>query len=313
MIAACTLFEGKYHVGVAVLVNSLIANEFSGKVFIGYRGELPNWIDRRAEINHFNYWNNVKYMKVENAGLYFVPLEVESHLTNYKPYFMRDLLSEEAIGLEGLFYFDPDIVVTYNWSFYKLWLDAGIALVHEINNNDMPPSHPMRFLWNKVILKMSMITQNQMTSYINGGFCGVSKENKKFLDIWINVMKTGETYFDFNQKALGDSKSLLFPNVDQDALNIAAMASEPNLSLAGPDGMSFISGRNYMAHATGKVKPWNANFVKRALNGIAPKMSDKKYWEYADGPIKAFSDKEVASKRRSLKIASFISRFYKRS
>ena len=39
----CTLFEKDYHLGVAVLINSIVRGGFADSSWVGYRGELPPW------------------------------------------------------------------------------------------------------------------------------------------------------------------------------------------------------------------------------------------------------------------------------
>ncbi len=40
----CTLYEGDYHKGVAVLINTIVNGGFTGLFWVGYRGDLPPWV-----------------------------------------------------------------------------------------------------------------------------------------------------------------------------------------------------------------------------------------------------------------------------
>ena len=45
----CTLFEGNYEFGVASLINSLYVNGFKGSIFVGFKGDLPFWVNNLNE------------------------------------------------------------------------------------------------------------------------------------------------------------------------------------------------------------------------------------------------------------------------
>ena len=85
--SVCTLFEKHFHHGVAGLTNSLYKNGFRGNVYVGYRGELPNWCDSLIANPDLN-WEGAKSLKVKSdLTVHFLPVDTTFHLTNYKPYF----------------------------------------------------------------------------------------------------------------------------------------------------------------------------------------------------------------------------------
>ena len=51
----CTLYEGDYEVGVGALINSLVNNNFTGKIVVGHKGNLPTWLSSvtRADNSYF--------------------------------------------------------------------------------------------------------------------------------------------------------------------------------------------------------------------------------------------------------------------
>src|SRR4051812_41756077 len=107
----CTLFENHYHYGLAVLVNSLYKQGYTGNVYVGYKGALPNWVTNSGKVSsqiNFFEWSAVHTLKVSaELDLYFLPLTTDYHLTNYKPDFMLNLLNGPAGEADKIFYFDP--------------------------------------------------------------------------------------------------------------------------------------------------------------------------------------------------------------
>jgi hypothetical protein len=308
----CTLFEGNYHYGLASLTNSLFANGFRGDVFIGYKGVIPFWANSAEAENNIN-WDGAKlYSPIEGVNLYFLPVNTKEHFTNYKAEFMLKLWDGPAKNAVGMFYFDPDIVIKCNWSFYESWKSMGVCLVNEIVWNDMPSNHPKRMMWRKVAEKAGCPILNNLSSYINAGFIGISKENIGFLEILKNLIDVSKEHFSFNAELFFQSNNDygLFKVGDQDLLNLAAMCSSFPLSIVGPEGMDFIGGGWIMSHAVGSPKPWNKNYFMSSLNGLKPTNADKEYWKYCNFPIQLMSSFKVEFKKASIKTSSFIGRFY---
>ncbi len=100
----------------------------------------------------------------------------------------------------GIAYFDPDITVKIHWEFFENWISHGVAIVHEISSNDMPLNHPIRNEWIKIISTMEMNVTNQVASYINAGFCGISDKNIEFLRLWEKIIMIGVSQFNRDPK-----------------------------------------------------------------------------------------------------------------
>ena len=105
-----------------------------------------------------------------------------------------------------------------------------------------------------------------------------------------------------------------FSRTDQDALNAILEASpEIPVSFLGPEAMGFRAGRSPLPHALGNPKPWNRNYLRKALAGVPPAKVDKIYWKNVQGPIQPFSSAHITYMRIQLAICSAIGRFFRRS
>jgi hypothetical protein len=310
----CTLFEGHYHYGLAGLVNSLSVNGFEGDIFAGYKGSLPDWASGSKKNNLTNWPRGSTLIVDERINLHFLPIENNFHLTNYKPYFMIELFNCPNIEADAVVYFDPDIIVKCKWSFFKIWMTHGVSLVNELISNDMPYTHPIRLEWKKVIHEANKQVTRHLSSYINGGFCGVTRENIEFLVSWCDITNTAIESFNMtpDQWIHSHDRTFIFYAQDQDALNITAMCSEAPISLIGPEGMDFIHGGFTMSHALGSPKPWKKNFILSALKGTVPSLADKAYWGNVNGLIITHTSLKLKINLLAIKCAAIIGRFYRR-
>ena len=316
-LVICTLFEGHFHYGVAALVNSHFKNGFKGDIYIGYRGDMPFWA-LAAKNNDTLNWSGAKTLSVASElNCHFLPIKTITHFTNYKAEFILNILTKciSNMANTGIVYFDPDIVNKCNWQFYEQWISYGVALVHEIVWNDMPPTHPKRYQWLAVAEELGYRVKNKLNSQINAGFIGISAERLGFIRMWNNLINQAVLNFNFDMTKLaqGAENSNLFSAGDQDLLNLTVMCTDELISEFGPEGMDFISGGWLMSHATGGPKPWKKNFITAALKGKPPSLADKAYWQNVSGVINCYHPKDIKLKRLNILIASFIGRFYNRS
>lgn len=309
----CTLYEGHYHYGVAALSNSLYNNGFRGAIYVGYKGDLPTWATASQD-NLLLNWEGATTLKiVDGLVVHFLPLKVDYQLTNYKPDFMLELWQGPAKNAEAMFYFDPDIVVNCKWSFFESWVKYGVALIHEITSNDMSVNHPIRLLWRDIIYENKEEVNNSISSYINAGFFGLKKNQIHFIEKYSKFVHLSSQKYDVDLSLFEFTNRIdPFFAKDQDALNIAAMCTTSPLSEMGPEAMDFIPGGFTMSHAIGGPKPWKKNFILSALKGIPPSLAEKSFWNNVGLPIKTFENSTVKITKISIKISSFIGRFYRK-
>lgn len=306
-ITLCTLFEGNYHYGVAGLANSLIAAGYTGDLWVGYRGALPRWVldapGFDPAVGHFQ--------AAASLRLRFVPLDTPLHFTYYKPTFIADLLAQDP-QLDTVAYIDPDIVVKCDWASLAGWfLDGGIALCEDVNFR-FPARHPKRLLWREHFAPHGFHEQRPLERYFNAGFIGVPRAGVAFLDLWRRVCDIVVAHNGPNLLKVGGGAAL-FNSTDQDAMNFSLTACTDQLNTVGPEGMDFAVGGYYLSHAIGSAKPWHGGHIRRALQGFPPSPAVKAYFQFANHPVRAYSDSEIAGQQRAVRLAAAIGRFYRRA
>ena len=301
----CTLFEGDYHLGVAVLINSIVANGFRGLFWVGYRGNLPPWLDQLTKCSEGLY-------QVGEAVLTFELLDAEIHFTHFKPAFMNSLI-DRRIATCSLWYFDPDITVRCSWNFYERWAKFGVCLCQDVTMGSMPSDHPLRLEWIELAHQAGWPAPvRKQERYYNGGFLGLQIDRKVFLDTWERANELARAYGVNHSEFQTGDRANTFQFADQDALNITVMFADVPLSTIGPEGMGWINGGYTMYHSAGGSKPWRKKFLRSALAAKPPWNGDKHFLQHADGAIKPFSPAKLRRMRRAERLGSIIGRFYHR-
>lgn len=302
----CTLFEGDYHLGLAAFVNSLVHADYRGTIWVGYRGVMPPWLTQLSRGGNENEYN-----VTENCRLVFLSIDTSVHLTNYKPQFMLELLAGRARECHYLWYFDPDIFLRCNWSFFVKWQSNGIALCEEIVNYNLADNSPIRAQWAKIGSEMGLGSPRPVRGYFNGGMIGISTAHMDLLHLWRRILdQTVSGSYDLQAFKPG-TPDLPFNATDQDALNMAVMYVDFPLSTMGPEAMGFIPSGFTMYHAVGH-KPWRGSFLLRALAGNPPSNAAKFFLTQVSAPVRAYSRPHLAAKRLACSVAAFIGRFYAR-
>jgi hypothetical protein len=223
------------------------------------------------------------------------------------------MLEKHAPQSDVVAYIDPDIVVKCDWPALAGWFtEDGISLAEDVNWC-FPARHPKRLLWARFFEPHGATPRRGLDRYYNAGFIAVSRAHLEFLDLWRRLCDLVVAYNDHAKELKAGGSAALFHSTDQDALNFALTVCEAPLNTAGPEAMDFAPGGYYLSHAVGSVKPWHGGHIRQALRGQPPSPASKWYYRFADGPIKAYSDGELAKRQLSLKIAAAIGRVYKRA
>jgi hypothetical protein len=309
----CTLFELDYHHGVAALVNSLCRNGFAGKVYAGYRGELPPWALAATPLRGGGENDTAILTVTSQVEIHFVPVKTSFHLANLKPEFMLRVWALNE-GADLMYYFDPDIVICEEWNYFHRWASKGVAVCEDWNS-PLARYHPRRLYWRDYFRGYGFKLRPGESYYVNSGLVGIPNSLRSFLSLWKSMLEfVGLAVGGLENSATGrrtkgaPHKSLACPfsNPDQDALNAACEVTEGVVSVMNKNAMGWGYGHCVAAHAIGKWKPWSKTFLNEALRGTAPVIADKLYWRADQVPLRSHSVGLVQRKRLELLLARII-------
>jgi hypothetical protein len=305
MHAILTLVERDFICGGAVLINSLLANGYTGRIYIGYRetiGMPPKLLEQ------FKKWRS------GDVEIDWIKIEGDKHFANCKPDAMLSVFEVDH-SIEKVTYLDPDIVVECPWGWMDTWSDGGPVVCADVNWM-MPASHPTRREW---IEKAGLKVANSLDFYFNSGFLSLHRNDAGFASLWKDLTDTvgGESNSlsgkgDISEWRKG-GRWISFFSPNQDTLNATAMAWPRPVVAFGPDAMGFWPGIRTMAHAVGGKKPWRRGYFMDALRGRPPRYVDKLFWANARKPLFITSRADAMLVRLQLSIASAIGRIYRRS
>ncbi|MEI7820614.1 MAG: hypothetical protein WCK55_06820 [Verrucomicrobiota bacterium] len=297
-------------------MNSLYAHGFRGNIWAGYRGALPPWAKPLAETAGYT-----EFQVADGCALRFVHLETTAHLTNFKPDFMLSVLEKHDPACEALFYIDPDVVVCERWNYFMEWVSCGVA-VCEDPGSPYPLHHPRRIGWRRGFEPFGFTLKPRESCYANGGFVGVARVNQDFLLTWKRLQDAMWTIIGGAEfagipggQAIGDRGGFFdcFEKTDQDALNAAIEAApEISVSFLGRHAMGFESGKAFLPHSVGALKPWRNRIITNALRGYGCPVPDRHFWEFVEMPIRLYPSRVVRWRRMQLRVAAAIGRFYRR-
>jgi hypothetical protein len=248
-------------------------------------------------------------------------MHTQAHFTNVKPDFMLELFAQEVLGIEQLIYLDPDICLVSPWQFVADWLTCGIALCEDVNS-PLPQNHPRRIGWRRYFRQHDIALEYRSDAYVNGGCCGVSRRDVRFLENWQRLSQLmseligglGTAKIEGGSRFQHVGFASCFDSSDQDALNAAVeMTGGVDYAVLPRAAMGFAPGAAVLPHALGPRKPWRRKFLREALKALPPIRADKAYWAFVDAPLRPMGELRMRVTRSALLLASALGRFYQRS
>jgi hypothetical protein len=289
------LTDGSQDAGLAVLINSLVRNGFDGTIWVGWRDggaalarRLPAAVTSRATVET-------------------VELATRRPFTNYKPEFLTEVFELVGPDATSVTYMDCDLVLGCDWAFVRAWLAGGLALVEDLPGRPVPVNHPLRRAWSEFMGTVDVSPARDIGQYFNAGFVGVPACCQSILPVWTTLTRAiertpqlveearrrhyvvGERLTDEIIEIPDHVAAVMRPYLldDQDALNMAVMATAVPICAMGPDAMGWTGTRTpIVVHATGADKPWSVKYLRRMMrHGLGPSFADDMWWRYSDGPI----------------------------
>jgi hypothetical protein len=206
----CTIFESHYYHGVAALTNSLYKQGYRGEIFAGYRGGLPNCFAHANKNDRIGWPEARTCIVAKGLEIHFLPITTEYHLANFKPDFMLTLWKGLAKSKMKMFYFDPDIILTVDWSFIESWVNFGVSLCEDVNS-PLSQFHPRRMAWRKYFSEKEIFLQFKSAIYANSGFIGLCQANMDFLVKWKEIQESIALQIGGLNRSPFNGKGLLSP------------------------------------------------------------------------------------------------------
>jgi hypothetical protein len=305
-VTVCVLWEKDFHKGAGALVNSLVRAGFHGRVWAGYRGELPPWSRRGTTVGD-------QHIVSAGAGVevVFIRLETAVHFTQYKSIWMMRVMTELAPNAEGIYYFDPDVMILASWNFFERWIKLGVAACED-GSYPFNPTHPLIRGMQQYAVSLGHTAWNFPGASLNGGLLGVSREFLPFLSLWQELLDGIHRDFSIGPHLKLKARTEMFYATDQDALTLAACVSSYPISWVGPDGMAFGRGEWLTIHAY-SPKPWRRRVLRDLLvEGHTPDSALRLYWDLAGKPLQFESPARIKLHRWLIPLAALLGRFYRR-
>ncbi|CAN5545269.1 hypothetical protein BH11BAC3_BH11BAC3_31640 [soil metagenome] len=296
------LYDQKFHLGVAVLANSLVKSGFKGLIRIGHRDEaLPEWVGQ------LEFIGEGCYVLSPGIRLCFTRVNTKMHLGYYKPYFLKEAIDAYS-STNRFYYFDVDIAIKAPWSVFANWLDKDVCLCLDNSFHYLHHKHPWRKEWRK-IYEGNEINYNDTSHYYNSGFIGIERNSAVLIDRWILITEKFKM-MGGNMQAFIKDAFISFKG-DQDILNAAiTVSADVEISTMGREGMGFTLPASLMWHAIGDVKPWDKLFLFRLISlGQGPSMAERMYFNYCKFPIRVFKPLTFKIKMFDLRGAALLGRF----
>jgi hypothetical protein len=303
---------------LAVLINSLVRNGFHGTLWAG-------WRDQQSACLH-----DLPASVRDRIDLRLVEVRTPRPLANYKPDFIEtvwDLAGPEAASVT---YMDCDLVLGCAWSLVRAWVQTGLAIVEDQPGRSVGPDHPLRQAWMSFMSSAGVPAVRTLSQYFNSGFIGIPAACRPVLKLWsalgqalegisglhdqskepywIRGVRSAEQTSEVPEGVLDMMRPFLLE--DQDALNMAIMASNVPLRPMGPDAMGFTADRTpIIPHAIGPSKPWSKAYLRKLIvDGEGPSFADDQWWCYSDQPIHVARGWRMAARRSSWRSAKALKR-----